>query len=410
MREGKRVSSDSARPKMEVSHSIFGSVFQKFLASGSRCRARRLTMPTPRKRARSSKPAPGSIRELYSKKYISQLVISSDGESDDEPRVAASTTTPAARGRVTDYYSPVNLIAQLQQDALRDLKSDICAELDDVRDSRVEASPINNGDVTNTLRSTLQRWVNRDKASRATDHFYYRLGNKYSKPEFSAQNLQARDKAVVEAVTQLLQEGLQLEILFAVLEREDTYRIDPPPSYLIGALLDSNGHALVHDVPVKDSNWLQSHLPPLNLRNPTHFEIALVLIPLDSVADFLIRGTEEAPVQLTSTYCLERRELQVIVDYYTKAVAAPRGERLVPIFRDVCAKAWSLNQTAGLAIFPHAVVERILKEILRARDFGFFEQAAAKVGGRVPSSFFRWVAGEIQAGRLAAKDIEKGYV
>lgn len=350
--------------------------------------------------------------------------MSSDGESDDEPRVAASATTPAARGRVIDYYCPVNLIAQPQQDAFRDLKSEICAELDDIRELPAEAigdsgpdcktlsthASSTNNDVTNPLRSTLQRWVNRDKTSRATDHFYYRFDNGYSKSDFSVQKLQKRDKAVVEAVTQLLQEGLQLEIFFAALEREDTYSIDHPASYLIDELLDSNGFALLYDIPVKDSNWLQSHLSPLDLRNPIHSEIALVLIPRDSVADFLIRGTDAAPVPLTSTYCLERRGLQVIVDYYTKAAAAPRGEQLVPIFRDVCTKAWSLDQTTGLAIFPHAVVERILKEILRARDFYFFEQAAAKVGGRVPSSFFRWLAGEIQAGRLAAKDIEKGYV
>ncbi|KAK3991274.1 hypothetical protein QBC44DRAFT_380050 [Cladorrhinum sp. PSN332] len=359
-------------------------------------------MPPPRKKQCSSRRAPGSVLELYTNKGPNsrQIVIISDGDESDE------SDTETAPTRISGHSGSVPLMARLQRDAFRDLKYDICAGLDGIPTYTIKTDPENH--AVERLLQTVQCWTNKGKISRPTDHLYYRLHNKYSEANFSPRVLQKRDQAVVEALIQV-SEDTPLEFFFAVLDRENNREIEPPASYLIRKLLDRKGQALLHDVPLVHSNWLQSYLRPLTPRDPTLFEVAIVLIPRDSVADFLIPGAKFS-VQLTSSYCLERAELQVVVEHYIEAVAAQGGERVLPILKDVCIKAWSLDQTLDLAIFPHAVVEKIIKGVVLARDFAFFEQVAAKVGGRLPSSFFRWVAEEIQTGRIAANDVERGIL
>ncbi|KAK4226207.1 hypothetical protein QBC38DRAFT_456527 [Podospora fimiseda] len=315
-------------------------------------------MSPPRKKKCPSPIVPRNGFQLYSSKpHNSQKIIIFSDDSDSD------TEIPRRLNAASTLYGSVNLMAQLKQDAFRDFKSDICAELDDIRASvttKTKKEPDNpptpvspTTDSVEYLRSTLQRWTNRAKTSRPADHFYYRLDNKYSETKFC---------------------------------------------YLSRSILDRDGHALIHDIPVEHSNWLQSYLRPLTPRDGTLLEVAIVLVPRDSVADFLIPGAKSA-LQLTS-----------IVEHYINAAAAQGGKRVLPVLKDICTKAWSLDQTLGLAIFPHSVVGKILKGFVLAQDFEFFEQAAAKVEGRLLSSFFRWMAEEIRTGRVATRNVEKGIL
>jgi hypothetical protein len=61
-------------------------------------------------------------------------------------------------------------------------------------------------------------------------------------------------------------------------------------------------------------------------------------------------------------------------------------------------------------VLPGRVVERILRALVLAKDWEFLENAASRLGGCPPLSFFYWILDRVKAGSLLLRDIEKGYV
>ncbi|KAK4174193.1 hypothetical protein QBC36DRAFT_358085, partial [Triangularia setosa] len=290
---------------------------------------------------------------------------------------------------------------QLRQNAFHNLKIRLRAEFEEIREPT---------DDTVYLRRTLKQWLDQPKAHRPTNHLYYRL-DKTCPETHVPLLLEGRDKVVADVLTKL-QEEIPLEVFFAVLDREDTLHDDPPPSYIARPLIE-NGKELFVDISVDDRNKLQSELPLLR-RSDSIFEAAIVLVPQESVADFLME-TGPSPAMLANRYNLEQKRVQKLADWYIGTKKTPNGHWNLPVrnmsvFQDVCARVWSLDESKGLAIFPHHYVDWILKVILEAKDFGFFEKAASRTWGRVPSSFFYWAARMIKTGHLTMKGIEKGII
>ncbi|KAK0671453.1 hypothetical protein QBC41DRAFT_219425, partial [Cercophora samala] len=328
-------------------------------------------------------PAKTPLRATKSSNY-SPISITSDDDSDPDNR---------------DGKGRVSFLDRLRQDAFDDLKAGLRSEFEEIREKT---------DDTVYLRLTLKQWLDQAKAHRPTNHLYYRLDKTYPENDVP-RRLEGRDKVIADALTKLQQE-IPLEIFFAVLEREDTPRANTPPSYLVRRLIE-NGNELLVDIPVDDRNRLQPDFPPLNNSDST-FEAAIVLVARDSVADFLMEAGD-GPSILTNRYHLEQKTVQKLACWYIDTKKPPNRPwnfpvRNMPVFRDICAKVWDLDKNKGLAILPHHYVDRILKAILEAKDFEFFEKAAAQTWGRVSSSFFYWLAGMVKLGNLTVKDIEKG--
>ncbi|KAL2024237.1 hypothetical protein VTK56DRAFT_9393 [Thermocarpiscus australiensis] len=153
--------------------------------------------------------------------------------------------------------------------------------------------------------------VEQDEASRFTNHLYYRLDNSYREDQFPPQAFVGRDQLVVEAIRQLVAQ-LPLEAFLAVLDREDSANVDPVPSYLVRDLVDLQGHRLTSDLPVAEQNWVQTRLPPLKASS-SDCEVAVMLVPRDSVVDFMMRHVE-IPAGLTSRYGLQIPEAQGLIE------------------------------------------------------------------------------------------------
>ncbi|KAK3311060.1 uncharacterized protein B0T15DRAFT_507656 [Chaetomium strumarium] len=339
-----------------------------------------VTAPTPSKRRR----------------VADVIVISSDAEPDGckvlEPRRGVAA---AANDRDSEAASrrrrPLGLFAQLQEDGFRDLKRDICIELNSLH------QPLEgrDGDTEKALRDALRQWVEQRKPLRDTNHLYYRLDNRYSRAYDPATNsykppaFVGRDRAVVDMLGELTGD-VPLEIFIAVLEREDT--IDSVRSFLARSLIDLQGRELASDIPVDDQNW------------------AVLLVPRDSVVDFLMECAD-ALAASSNCYPLKVPGIQGLVEYFSAQMAvAGNSDRMLPIFKEFCATLWQLGGAKGLSFLPRDVTEKLLKAVVHTQDWPFLGLAAGRLGPSPPFAFFIWVVQEVRSGRLGLVEIKKNLL
>jgi hypothetical protein len=160
----------------------------------------------------------------------------------------------------SQYHRSRSLIEQLQKDAFDDFKADICVELDCLRESAADSARAQD-DRGEGLRDVLREWIGQDKTSRRTNSLYYRLDHTYDDSQFPPEPFLRRDAVVLETLDRLVAE-LDLEIFFALLDREDS---GPTPDYLVRSLVDRHGHELISDIPV-DNNLVQTKVPLLETR------------------------------------------------------------------------------------------------------------------------------------------------
>ncbi|KAH6854693.1 hypothetical protein B0I37DRAFT_301525 [Chaetomium sp. MPI-CAGE-AT-0009] len=304
----------------------------------------------------------------------------------------------------SQYYRSRSLIEQLQKDAFDDFKADICLELDclpesietattlskpGASDSAADPSPVENNHAQG-LRDVLREWVKQDKASRRTNHLYYRLDHIYSDDQFPPEPLLGRDAVVVETLNQMAGE-LHLEIFLALLDREDRA---PTPDYLVRSLVDQQGHELISYIPV-DDNLVQTKVPSSNAC-ASGSEVAVMLAPRDSVVDFLMRHTAapSAPTLCSSQIKL----LESVAKYFTaRILGSSSRDRLSPVFREFCVTVWQLDEAKGLSVLSDLVVHDLLQAVVHMEDWDFLEQAACRLGKRPPPGF----AGAVDASQLA---------
>ncbi|KAK3298783.1 uncharacterized protein B0H64DRAFT_316445 [Chaetomium fimeti] len=283
----------------------------------------------------------------------------------------------------SQYHRSRSLIEQLQKDAFDDFKADVCLELDCLRESTEKAAnplPVEDDDAPG-LRDVLREWVEQDKASRRTNHLYYRLDHTYNDGQFPPEAFLGRDAVVVETLNRMADE-LHLEIFLALVEREDR---GPTPDYLVRTLVDQHGHELISDIPV-DDNLVQAKVPSL-LAGAVGSEVAVMLAPRDSVVDFLMRYTT---IPSTSTLCPSRLKLlEGVARYFiTRISESSSCDPLVAVFREFCATVWRLDEAKGLSVLSDLVVHDLLQAVVNMEDWDFLEQAACRLGKRPPLSFF----------------------
>jgi len=182
-----------------------------------------------------------------------------------------------------------SVTSQLSEDDGRDLRIDICAELDGLR----RLTPLHPAAKTSTdstvptlasdgllatefprtetrkLRHVLRKWTTTKTAS-SRRSLYYRLDKRYVEATFPAQSsLVQRDLAIVNTLAQFAcKDEIPLEILLATLEREETIDGQIQKSYLARRLMDVEGRVLVEGVPVDEKEWAQTSMPGLGARHP----------------------------------------------------------------------------------------------------------------------------------------------
>jgi hypothetical protein len=221
--------------------------------------------PTPSKRQRTA-----------------EVIILSDDSSDLEllddvqkthHRDPGPDRVPAGTG---PKHCPATLsvIEQLRHDEFYDFKAELCLELDNLRPSaKTESNAADCKDAATGskgepeynvqgVRDALQPWLEQDKATRHTNHLYYRLDHIYSEDGFI---YQPRDQEVIETLAHLM-DDVPVEIFHAMLEREDS---DLTPSYLASTLVDLDGRIpVIWDIPVDEQSWVQTRLPSLKACPP----------------------------------------------------------------------------------------------------------------------------------------------
>ncbi|KAK3694148.1 hypothetical protein B0T22DRAFT_62816 [Podospora appendiculata] len=139
--------------------------------------------------------------------------------------------------------------------------------------------------------------------------------------------------------------------------------------------------------------------------------MALVLVPCDSVAEFLMTAVDTPTAALAESPCRANGGLHDIIRYYAdQCLASTSWDHLLPVFKEICTKTWQMNPTERLAGLPPTLVQSILQASLHARDWDFFEQTASHICNKLPLTFFQWARAEVKAGRLAFCDVGKGMM
>ncbi|KAK0628358.1 hypothetical protein B0T17DRAFT_522522 [Bombardia bombarda] len=257
------------------------------------------------------------------------------------------------------------------------------------------------------LRHTLRRWTKQSKASRAVNHLYYRLDNKYLENHYPASPLLTRDLALTNALVGLASR-IPFEVFLAVLDREDGTSKISPDGYLVKRLMDIGGRVLAEEFPVEERNMLKPRR--VNLQEQPHHEMALVLVPRDSVATFLFESADVLRPHRPHSH--SAKQCPNIAEYYAllQSLDPESGQRQLPVFEEVCNKVWESDAANGVSSMPDAVLETIVKATIKTKDWELFNQAASHSGGKLPTSFFKWARAEVNADHLALKDIGQGIM
>ncbi|KAK5655507.1 hypothetical protein OQA88_5778 [Cercophora sp. LCS_1] len=243
-------------------------------------------------------------------------------------------------------------------------------------------------DQTTCLRHTIRKWVAEDKASREASHFYRVLESPYPQDHFTGQALVLRDQALLQTLLQLVEEGIPLEIFLARLGREsiegsDTY------SVIANEVGDLDGLFLARDVEIDPSSLLSNPGPLPSADEENFFVTALVIVPRDSVVDFLTTSSVDRGT-----------DIPCFIARYTERLA--EDERFLPVLKDLCQEVWS-SQDLGPGAAPP--IEKLFKSMLERSDWFLFELVAEASDGQIPKSFFSWARKEVTEGRLTFEDI-----
>ena len=88
-----------------------------------------------------------------------------------------------------------------------------------------------------------------------------------------------------------------------------------------------------------------------------------MLAPRDSVVDFLMQYT---PVSLTAALCFSRDIfLDGLANYFRARISESSDrDRLLPVFREFCARVWQLDEAKGLSVLSRPVLNDLLEAVV----------------------------------------------
>jgi hypothetical protein len=132
-----------------------------------------------------------------------------------------------------------------------------------------------------------------------------------------------------------------------------------------------------------------------------------MLAPRDGVVDFLMQYT---PVSSSARLCFSRDIfLDGLANYFRARISEfSNRDRLLPVFKELCARVWQLDEAKGLSVLSRPVLNDILEAVVNIEDWAFLEQAACHLGRR-PLSFFTWISDRVASGSLPLPKVEKRY-
>ncbi|KAJ4384358.1 hypothetical protein N0V85_008382 [Neurospora sp. IMI 360204] len=274
-------------------------------------------------------------------------------------------------------------------------------------------------DEVGYLRQLLRYWISEEKGSRTAAKFFHRLDYTYKKADSLPEAL-ARHDLVLALTLERLSRAIPFELFLCRLDRGyEDIDIDPQqvsPSYVIEDLVDLQGRTYAKFVPVDEKNWTKKttdHRKPKLL--PGYCDAALVLVPRDTVADFLWE-TIEANGPPTAKYNFSQSPLRTLVENYKTLCSGSTEDhdRYWPIFSNILRRACTWDNEKGLGFMPGEFVEGILKACISAKDWDLFTFAAGFTGFTFrklpyePHPFVKWARSEITEARATFQDIQEG--
>jgi hypothetical protein len=134
-----------------------------------------------------------------------------------------------------------------------------------------------------------------------------------------------------------------------------------------------------------------------------------MLVPRDSLADFIMQHAEPLGTPATSAF-RGARDVAWYVQHFIARLSEP-GDRqaALPVLKDLCARIWRLDDTKGLAALPESLVLGLLKAVAQAKEWEVLEECSSHLGGNPPEDFFEWASEEVATGRMHMPDVEKRY-
>ncbi|KAK1779519.1 hypothetical protein QBC45DRAFT_135786 [Copromyces sp. CBS 386.78] len=270
------------------------------------------------------------------------------------------------------------------------------------------------------LRQLLRHWVSEEKgsSSRVATKFFHRLDYTYNKADSLPEALARHDRALALTLERLSRE-IPFEVFLCRLDRGfediDTDPQQASPSYVTEDLIDTQGRTYAKFVPVDENDWTKKtteHWKPKLL--PGYCDAALVLVPRDTVADFLWE-TIEANGPPTAKYNVTQTPLRTLLENY-KTRCAEDHDRYWPIFSNILRRACTWDSEKGLGFMPGEFVEGLLKACISAKDWDLFTFAAGFTGFTFrkmpydPRPFVKWARTEVTEGRAAFQDIQQGIL
>ncbi|KAK3955661.1 hypothetical protein QBC32DRAFT_321452 [Pseudoneurospora amorphoporcata] len=270
------------------------------------------------------------------------------------------------------------------------------------------------------LRQLLRYWVSEEKgsSSRAATKFFHRLDYTYNKAGSLPEALARHDRVLALTLERLSRE-IPFEVFLCRLDRGfedvDTDPQQTSPSYVTEDLIDTQGRTYAKFVPVDENDWTKKtteHWKPKLL--PGYCDAALVLVPRDTVADFLWE-TIEANGPPTAKYNATQTPLRTLLENY-KIRCAQDHDRYWPIFSNILRRACTWDSEKGLGFMPGEFVEGLLKACISAKDWDLFTFAAGFTGFTFrkmpydPRPFVKWARTEVTEGRATFQDIQQGIL
>ncbi|KAJ5377333.1 uncharacterized protein N7496_004742 [Penicillium cataractarum] len=315
------------------------------------------------------------------------------------------------------------------------------------------------------LHEILKTWIG--QKDRDMSHAYYRLDHEYTQANISLNALKGRDMAAVHLLKDI-SKTLNVEIFLALLAKsefgsceyygdyrrkryyyrardygfrdfddEDDEDADYygrrgarhelqevfETSYEITSLVDLDGCRLVKDMELEKDNVLQEECfkevdPEEDYTGyqgnsgpeATHWYRAVVIVPRDSIADFLAKSWARESIYMSID---QRENVTSVIGYLAKTLLHTSGNQsVIEPLKDLCRKVWSPDQGEEFGSFrerlalPEPANTKVLQAAITLKDQDFIKNAAEHHDGNLSLEFFKWTRDQLDAGTTSFDDIK----
>ncbi|KAK4103015.1 hypothetical protein N658DRAFT_297858 [Parathielavia hyrcaniae] len=123
-----------------------------------------------------------------------------------------------------------------------------------------------------------------------------------------------------------------------------------------------------------------------------------MFVPQDSLVDFLMHYVE-TPLATSRFSKSQIKVVEGFARHFIDLIAEKDSSGGVDAcIKEMFARIWHLDENKGLAILPNHLVDSLLRAVVDAQDWEFFEQVTSRLGGCPPVDFFMWMAEQLVSG------------